>query len=162
MIEELQQKLGDEAEKLHHELTVILPREIEKALAQGDLRENSEHKAALERQGFVQARLGEIARRMSQLSDIDIEHVPVDRVGFGSRVTVRDLGDQTVESFNITLGDNVDIENNDISLESPIGKALLGKKKGDFVEVRLPFGARELEIVAFETLHEVGREEPRP
>ena len=138
-----------------HELNVILPREIEKAVAQGDLRENSEYTAALERQGFVRARLDYLARRMSQLGELDIENIPTDRVGFGSRVAVRDLEDDEIESFNLTIGDVVDIENNDISLESPIGRALLGKKKGALVSVRLPAGAREFEVVDFETLHDL-------
>ena len=155
MIEELQRKIGDEAETLLHELNVILPKEIEKAVAQGDLRENSEYTAALERQGFVRARLDYLARRMSQLGELDIENIPTDRVGFGSRVAVRDLEDDEIESFNLTIGDNVDIENNDISLESPIGRALLGKKKGALVSVRLPAGAREFEVIDFETLHDL-------
>lgn len=155
MIEELQRKIGDEAETLLHELNVILPKEIEKAVAQGDLRENSEYTAALERQGFVRARLDYLARRMSQLGELDIENIPTDRVGFGSKVSVRDLEDDEIESFNLTIGDDVDIENNDISLESPIGRALLGKRKGELASVRLPAGAREFEVVDFETLHDL-------
>ena len=155
MIEELQQKLGEEAETLLHELNVILPREIEKAVAQGDLRENSEYTAALERQGFVRARLDYLARRMSQLGEIDIEHVPTDRVGFGSKVAVRDVGDDEIEHFTLTLGDNINLDNNDISMESPIGRALLGKKRGESVSVILPGGAREFEVIDFETLHDL-------
>lgn len=155
MIEELQRKLGEEAETLLHELNVILPREIEKAVAQGDLRENSEYTAALERQGFVRARLDYLARRMSQLSEIDIEHVPTDRVGFGSKVEVRDVADDEVERFTLTLGDNINLDNNDISMESPIGRALLGKRRGESVSVTLPGGAREFEVLDFETLHDL-------
>ena len=155
MIEELQRKLGEEAETLLHELNVILPREIEKAVAQGDLRENSEYTAALERQGFVRARLDYLARRMSQLGEIDIEHVPTDRVGFGSRVEVRDVADDEIERFTLTLGDNINLDNNDISMESPIGRALLGKRRGESVSVTLPGGAREFEVLDFETLHEL-------
>ncbi|WP_419166399.1 GreA/GreB family elongation factor [Candidatus Palauibacter sp.] len=159
MIEELQQKIGEEAETLLHELNVILPGEIEKAVAQGDLRENSEYTAALERQGFVRARLDYLARRMSQLGEIDIEHVPTDRVGFGSKVRVRDVADDEIECFNLTIGDNIDFDNNDISMESPIGRALLGKKKGESVSVILPAGAREFEVIGFETLHDL--QQPR-
>ncbi len=155
MIEELQRRIGDEAETLLHELNVILPREIEKAVAQGDLRENSEYTAALERQGFVRARLDYLARRMSQLGELDIDNIPADRVGFGSRVAVRDLEDDEIESFNLTIGDDVDIETNDISMESPIGRALLGRRKGELVNVRLPAGAREFEVVDFQTLHDL-------
>ena len=153
MLDEIRQKLSAEAEALVHELNVILPKEIEKAVAQGDLRENSEYTAALERQGFVSARLDYLARRMSQLGEIDVEHLPADRVGFGSTVSVRDA-DGEVEEFSITIGDNLDFDKNEISMESPIGRALLGKKPGDIVSVRLPGGMRELEIVALRTWHE--------
>ena len=153
MIEELQRKIGDEAETLLHELNVILPREIEKAVALGDLRENSEYSAALERQAFVRARLDYLARRMSQLGEIDVDNVPADRVGFGSKVEVRDVDEDEVEVFTLTFGDDIDFENNEISMESPIGRALLGKRKGDRVSVRLPAGAREFEVLGFETLH---------
>lgn len=155
MLDELREKLSEEAEQLVHELNVVLPLEIEKAVAQGDLRENSEYSAALERQGFVRARLDYLARRLSQLGDIDVAHVPTDRVGFGSRVEVRDLADDEVEEFVLTLGDNLDFDNNEISMESPIGRALLGKQKGDRVNVLLPAGARELEVLGFTTLHEL-------
>ena len=155
MLEELQKKISDEAETLLHELNVTLPREIEKAVAQGDLRENSEYTAALERQGFVRAKLDHLARRMSELGEIDVENVPDDRVGFGSRVSVRDIEADEIEDFVLTLADNIDFETNEISMESPIGKALLGKQVGDTTNILLPSGGRELEIVAFKTLHEL-------
>jgi transcription elongation factor GreA len=90
MIEALKQKLGDEVEKLQYELNVTLPNEIRKAVEMGDLRENSEYKAALERQQFVQARLGQLRERLSKLSSIDVTQIPHDRVGLGSTVLVRD------------------------------------------------------------------------
>ena len=155
MLEELQRKLGDETEALLHELNVTLPKEIEKAVAQGDLRENSEYTAALERQGFVRARLDYLVRRMSQLGEIDVEHVPDDRVGFGSQVRVRDIEADEIEDFVLTLADNIDFTTNEISMESPIGLALLGKKVGDTTSIVLPAGSRELEVVALKTLHEL-------
>src|SRR3712207_3871632 len=90
MIEALKQKLGEEVERLQYELNVTLPAEIRKAVELGDLRENSEYKAALERQQFVQARLGHLRQRLSKLSTIDVSQIPADRVGLGSRVTVED------------------------------------------------------------------------
>ncbi|MFV1986059.1 MAG: GreA/GreB family elongation factor [Gemmatimonadota bacterium] len=154
MLEKIRQQLGEEAEALVHELNIILPREIEKAVAQGDLRENSEYTAALERQGFVSARLDYLARRMSQLGEIDIEHVPEDRIGFGSKVEVRDA-DGEVEVFAITIGETLDFDANEISMESPIGRALLGKRPGDVVNVVLPSGAREFEVLSLVTWHEL-------
>ncbi len=90
MIEELKRKLGAEAEALQHELNVTLPNEIRKAVEHGDLRENSEYKAALERQQFVQARLGHLHARLSKLSSVDPSQIPEDRVGLGSVVVVED------------------------------------------------------------------------
>jgi len=155
MLDRIKRQLSDEAETLIHELNVVLPREIEKAVAQGDLRENSEYTAALERQGFVSARLDYLARRMSQLGEINADQIPLDRVGFGSTVQVRDTADGELEEFAMTIGDNLDFENNEISMESPIGRALLGKRSGDVVTVALPTGARELELVSFRTWHEL-------
>src|SRR5512132_4407192 len=97
MIEALKQKLGDEVEKLQFELNVTLPNEIRKAVEMGDLRENSEYKAALERQQFVQARLGQLRQRLSKLSSIDPTQIPADRVGLGSKVIVEDQKSLVVE-----------------------------------------------------------------
>ncbi|MCK5448391.1 MAG: transcription elongation factor GreA, partial [Gemmatimonadetes bacterium] len=76
MLDELLERLNGESEALLHELTVVLPNEIETAVAQGDLSENAEYTAALERQQFVRARLDHIARRLGEISDIDLEQVP--------------------------------------------------------------------------------------
>ena len=91
MIEEMKAKIGEEAAKLQYELNVTLPNEIRKAVELGDLKENSEYKAALERQQFVQARLGQLHQRLSKLSQIDLSQIPTDKVGLGSRVVVEDL-----------------------------------------------------------------------
>lgn len=152
MLEELKQKLNDEAAELLHELNVVLPREIEKAVAQGDLRENAEYSAALERQQQVQARLDHISRRLSELSEIDLENLPEDRVGFGSVVTVRDLDDDSLEEYRLAFGDEIDFDKDEVSMESPIGKALLGREEGDEVSVRLPAGQLHYRIEDLVTL----------
>lgn len=154
MLDELLDKLNDEAEALLHELNVTLPAEIEKAVAQGDLRENSEYSAALERQQLVRARLDHISRRLSEISEIDMESIPMDRVGFGSKVEVRDLDDDEVEEYTLAFGDMINLENGEISMASPIGRALLGSVQGEMVEVTLPAGIVRYEIVRFMTLHE--------
>lgn len=154
MLDDLLNKLNDEAEALLHELNVILPAEIEKAVAQGDLRENSEYSAALERQQLVRARLDHISRRLSEISDIDLETVPLDRVGFGSKVEVRDLDDDEIEEYTLAFGDMINLENGEISMASPIGRALLGSVQGETVEVTLPGGVVRYEIVRLTTLHE--------
>ena len=90
MLEELKAKLRGEVEKLTHELHIILPAEIRRAVEMGDLKENSEYKAALERQRFVQARLGQLNMRLSKLGNIEMDQIPADRVGLGSKVVVED------------------------------------------------------------------------
>src|SRR6476620_11678018 len=98
MLEKLKEQLGGEVERLQYELNVTLPQEIRKAVELGDLRENSEYKAALERQQFVQARLGQLRQRLSKLSQIDITQIPPDKVGLGSEVIVEDEQTKTKET----------------------------------------------------------------
>src|SRR5690348_9003339 len=131
MIEELKRKLEAEVGRLQHELNVTLPNEIRKAVELGDLRENSEYKAALERQQFVQARLGHLRQRLSKLSSIDVSQIPMDKVGLGSRVTVQDEKTKKTEVYNLVFGDAVEYEEGHVSMASPIGRALVGKGVGD-------------------------------
>lgn len=152
MIEEQKNKLGEEIERLIHELQVTIPKAIQKAVEHGDLRENAEYKAALERQQQVQARLNQLTRRMSDLSRIDLNEIPDDRVSFGSRVTVVDLRTRDEETYTVAFGDDVDIDSGQISRNSALGQALVGKKKGDQVTVQLPRGERKLKIKDLVTL----------
>ena len=155
MIEELKQKLGQEVEHLQHELNVILPNEIRKAVELGDLRENSEYKAALERQQFVQVRLGQLRQRLSKLSQIDMTQIPTDRVGLGSRVIVRDVKTGASEAYHLVFGDASEFDEGHVSMASPIGKALVGKGVGDVTMLRLPTMTKQLEIVELVTIHQV-------
>jgi transcription elongation factor GreA len=154
MIEELKRKLGDEVEKLQHELNVVLPAEIRKAVEHGDLRENSEYKAALERQQFVQARLGQMRQRLAKLSNIDVTQIPPDRVGLGSRVVVEDERSGTRETYNLLLGDSVELQEGHVSMGSPIGRALLGKSVGETAILKLPASVRRLKVIELQTIHE--------
>ena len=154
MIEELKKTLGAEAEKLQHELNVTLPAEIRKAVEHGDLRENSEYKAALERQQFVQARLGQLRQRLSKLSSIDIAQIPTDKVGLGSEVVVEDEKTGAKETYNLVFGDSVEFEEGHVSMSSPIGLALVGKGVGDTTILKLPATIRRLKIVKIKTIHE--------
>ncbi len=156
MLEALKNKLSDEAEALLHELNVTLPDDIERAVAQGDLRENSEYTAALERQQFVRAKLNHISRRLSEISEVDLDNIPEDRIGFGSKIQVRDCDDGEMEEYIVAFGDMIDLENSEISMASPIGKALLGHRTGDVVEISLPGGILRYEVISFLTLHQFG------
>lgn len=153
MIDELKTKLSDEVARLQHELNVTLPGEIRRAVELGDLRENSEYKAALERQQFVQARLGQLRQRLSKLSQIDIAQIPSDRVGLGSRVVVEDEQTKGIETFSLVFGDSVELEDGQCSMSSPIGRALVGKGLGDTAVLRLPSVTRRLRILELRTIH---------
>ncbi|MDX2192000.1 MAG: GreA/GreB family elongation factor [Gemmatimonadales bacterium] len=154
MIREMREKLGAEIEALSHELTVTLPQAIKQAVELGDLRENSEYKAALERQQFVQARLGQLHQRLQQVQQLANTEAPLDRVGLGSRVRVLDLDIQEHEDYMIVLAEMMDIDAGHISLASPIGRALLDKRVGDEVQMRLPTMTRRLRIVELVTVHQ--------
>jgi len=154
MLEELKNKLGEEIERLTHELSVTLPRAIQKAVEHGDLRENSEYKSALERQQFVQARLNHLTKRYGELSRIDLSEIPTDRISLGSRVTVVDMRTREKETYTLAFGDDVDFDSGQISSASALGQALMGKKPGDQVSVQLPRGERKLKITGMVTLSE--------
>ena len=155
MIQEMREKLGKEIEELTYELKVTLPQAIATAVAQGDLRENSEYKAALERQQLVQARLGQLHRRLSELSQLANSEAPVDRVGLGSKVSVLDLDTQETEMYQLVLAEMMDPDAGHISLGSPLGRALKDKRRGDEVRLRLPQGARRLRVLEVVTIHQL-------
>jgi transcription elongation factor GreA len=153
MIEELKSKLAAEAEKLQHELNVTLPAEIRKAVEHGDLRENSEYKAALERQQFVQARLGQLHQRLSKLATVDVAQIPTDRVGLGSRVVVEDEVTKARESYYVVFGD-AEFAEGQVSMSSPIGRALVHKAVGEVAILKLPASVRRLKVLELKTIHE--------
>jgi transcription elongation factor GreA len=161
MLDELKARLQAEVERLNHEISFVLPKEIEKARAHGDLRENSEYKAALERQQFAQARVHHLRLRLSKLSDVSDKDIPKDRVGFGSRVTVQDVETKAKETYALTLGEFIegddDAQEMPVSMASPLGKALLGGKVGETVSITLPMGKRKLKIMQLVTVHEMAR-----
>jgi transcription elongation factor GreA len=159
MIEALKQKLGEEVEKLQHELNVTLPNEIRKAVELGDLRENSEYKAALERQQFVRARLGQLRERLSKLSSIDLTQIPNDRVGLGSKVVLEDQKTGARETRHLVFGDALDFDESQVTMASPIGRALLGKSVGEVAYLRLPTMVRQLKVVELKTIHDAGEED---
>lgn len=153
MFEKLKEKLGQEVERLQHELNVVLPAEIRKAVELGDLRENSEYKAALERQQFVQARLGHLRQRLSKLSHVDIAQIPTDKVGLGSRVVVQCEETLTLETYQLVFGDSDEFQDGHVTMASPIGRALTGKTVGERVILQLPAKTRRLRVVELVTIH---------
>jgi transcription elongation factor GreA len=152
---DLKKKLEEEIAALDIELRIDLPREISKARAHGDLSENAEYHAAKERQGMVNARLGQLRARLRELSMVDFDRIPRDRVGLGSAVNVIDLDKNEEMLYKLVTSEDADVANGCISTTSPIGRALIGKKVGDTVKFQIPGGAREFEIVRVATIHDL-------
>jgi transcription elongation factor GreA len=157
-MEELKKKLQEEITALEIELRVELPREILKARAHGDLSENAEYHAAKERQGMVNARLGQLYGRLRDISMIDMSKIPHDRVGLGSTVVVLDVDKDEKVRYKLVTSEDVDVANGRISTSSPIGRGLLGKVVGDTVQIQIPGGVREMEIVELITIHQTIKE----
>jgi transcription elongation factor GreA len=154
MLDELIKKLNEEADKLRHELNVTLPAEIRRAVEMGDLRENSEYKEALNRQKFVQARLGQLGERLAKLTSIDMSQIAKDAVGLGSKVVVVDQDSKEKETYHLVFGDALELEDNHVTMSSPIGRSMLGKKKGDVILLKLPARTRKLKIADLVTIHD--------
>ena len=154
MIREMQEKLSREIDQLSHELNILLPQAIAQAVELGDLRENSEYKAALERQQFVQARLGQLHQRLNQLGQLANTEAPTDKVGLGSRVTVLDLETNDTDTYVVVLAEMMDIDAGHISLGSPLGRALADRRVGDEVQLRLPTITRRLVVLELITVHD--------
>jgi len=151
---DIKKKLQDEITTLEYELHVELPKEILKARAHGDLSENAEYHAAKERQGFVNARLNQLKRRLAEMSMVDFSKIPHDRVGLGSTVVVLDSQREEEITYNLVTSEEADAKNGKISTTSPIGRALLNKEVGDVARVQSPGGSKELEILKLTTIHD--------
>src|ERR1700719_3424297 len=152
---DIKKKLQDEITALEYELRNELPREILKARAHGDLSENAEYHAAKERQGMVNARLGQLYGRLRDISMIDMSKIPHDRVGLGSVVVVLDVDKDEKVRYKLVTSEDVDVANGLISTVSPIGRGLLGKQVGDTVRITIPGGVREMEVIELTTIHQI-------
>ncbi len=154
---DIKKKLQEEITALEYELRNELPREILKARAHGDLKENAEYHAAKERQGYVNARLGQLQKRLSDFAMIDLTKIPRDRIGLGSQVVVLDVAKNEEISYYLVTSEEADAVNGKVSTSSPIGKSLLGKEVGDTVKMHAPGGVKELEILKLQTIHDLAK-----
>ena len=154
MPEHVKKKLLEEIKALEHELTHELPKEIKKAAALGDLSENAEYHMAKQRQEFVKARVRQLGKRLADLSMVNMNNIPKDKVGLGSTVKVYDSTKNEEIEYNIVTSEESDVAAGKISTTSPIGRALLNKKVGDTTDVVTPNGKRELEILSLSTIHD--------
>ena len=150
----LKKKLQEEIALLDHELHTDLPKELMKARAHGDLKENAEYKYAKERQSFVSARLGQLHARMAEISMLNLENLPRDRAAYGSTVRLLDIKKSQETEYKLVTAEEADAAKGMISTSSPIGRALLGKKAGDEVQVQTPAGVKEFEVVHLLTIHD--------
>jgi transcription elongation factor GreA len=150
------QRLKKELAELQHELTHKIPKDLQEAAGHGDLSENAEYEAAKHRQEFVRARIGQMQSRIRELSMYNIQSIPHGVVAYGSRVTVEDLDAGETQVFEIVFPEEVNAGAGQISLSSPLGRALLNKAAGDEIEVQTPRGKRNYQITELLTLHERG------
>ena len=154
MTEHIKKKLEDDIQALEHELNHELPKELKKAVAMGDLSENAEYHMAKQRQEFVRARLGQLKKRMAELSLVNMANIPKDKIAFGSKVTVYDSTKEEKIEYKLVTSEESDVTKGLISTTSPIGRALMGKKEGDTAVVVTPNGKRELEVLKLTTIHD--------
>jgi transcription elongation factor GreA len=159
MPEHIKKKLQEEIKLLEHELTHELPAEIKKAVAMGDLSENAEYHMAKQRQDFVNARLGQLKKRMAELALVNLANIPRDRAAFGSTVLVYDTSKDEKIEYKLVTSEESDVSKGLISTTSPIGKSLIGKQVGDMATVVTPNGNRELEILKLITIHDEAESE---
>ena len=154
MTDHIKKRLEKEIKLLERELTTELPLEIKKAVAMGDLSENAEYHMAKQRQVFVNARLGQLKKRMGELAMVNLVNIPRDKVGFGATVVVFDSSKNEEISYKLVTSEESDVTQGLISTTSPIGRALLGKSVGDVATVDTPNGKRELEVLKLTTIHD--------
>ncbi|HOJ52176.1 MAG TPA: transcription elongation factor GreA [Syntrophales bacterium] len=136
--------------ELDHLKSVAVPeniRDIEAARAHGDLSENAEYTAAKERQTFLQSRIQELESKLASSDIIEVTNIKTDHVVFGASVVITDLNTGQDITYKLVGPLESDIGNNMISVTSPIGKALIGHKVGDEIQVQTPGGIREFQIV---------------
>jgi transcription elongation factor GreA len=142
------ERLISELEKLKTVDRPAVVQAIAEARAHGDLKENAEYHAAREQQGFLEGRISHIEAALANSQIIDVATLPqTGKVMFGTTVTVYYLDDESEHTYTIVGDIESDINENKISISSPVAQALIGKEVGDEVEITLPAGVRELEII---------------
>lgn len=153
-MKEAKKELEDRIRKLERELKDELPKALKKALEMGDLRENAEYQTAKERQSYVQAELAQLRQRLSNLSMVNLNNLPTDKISYGSIVVLYDLDREQEVTYRLVTSEEADVAKGLISTTSPIGKSLLGRVEGDEVEIQTPGGVRRYEIVKLTTIHD--------
>ncbi len=153
-MEAVRKKILTEMAELENELRFKLPKEIQKAREFGDLKENAEYKAAMERQKMVMARVIQLSQRLSEVDNIDLSKIPTDSIAYGSTVVLYDLDTDEEITYRLVTSEESAPENGLISTVSPIGQSLMGREEGDEVKVKTPKGERHFEVKKLKTIHE--------
>ena len=154
-MQEIKDRLTNELKALEREFRIELPKEIKTAVAMGDLRENAEYHAALDRQNFVKARIAQLRERLATLNSINLAQLPKDRAGLGSRLTLLDLDNDGEVCYELVFPEVADLRRGLISIASPIGSSLVGRREGDDVTIETPKGRKRFEVLQLATAHDL-------
>ena len=144
------EKLRRELEKLEKEERPVVIEAIATAREFGDLSENAEYAAAKERQMHLEKRIAGIHEKLTRSEIIDESQIPKDKAYLGATVTLKDEKTGNEVTYMLVSTDEADFSENKISTESPVGKAMLGKKVGEKVEATVPAGSLKYEIIAID------------
>ena len=154
MSSDIKKKLEDEIHTLERELREELPKALKTAAALGDLSENADYSAARERQDFVRVRLSHLKQRLADISMINFDKIPRDRISLGSTVVLLDVDKNEQITYKLVTSEDANAPEGLISTTSPIGRSLLNKRQGDTVEAKIPSGTRTFEVLSFTTMHD--------
>ncbi|PYR84572.1 MAG: transcription elongation factor GreA [Acidobacteria bacterium] len=154
MSSDIKRKLEEEIHSLEKELREELPKALKIAASLGDLSENADYQAARDRQDFVRVRLGQLKQRLADLSLINFDKIPRDRISLGSKVVLLDLDKNEEVTYKLVTSEDANVAAGLISTTSPIGRSLLNKREGETVEVKIPSGTRRFEIISFTTMYD--------
>ena len=155
------EQLENEIDRLKYELSVTLPQEMQDAVEMGELRDNSEYTEVVSRQQFAGIRLAQLQQRLSAYKNINIKHIPTDKVGMGSLITVYHVEQDTTKVFKMVFAeitDDISDVCTEITSNSPIGKSLYNKTINEQVTVPLPSGKATYKILELLTIHDVQKE----
>jgi len=147
-------KLEAEHKVLKHALLEEIPKEIAQAASQGDLSENAEYEQALSKRDMFQTKLMALEKRITEIASLDVGRLPKDKAAYGSRITLLDLDSDKEVTYKLVLPEELDSNNDYLSISSPIGSALVGLKEGDEVKVRIPAGTKRFEVLTLVTIHQ--------
>ncbi len=146
-------KLDKDLMDTKRELEVDIPKALKIATDMGDLSENAEYKAAKERQMFLESRISQLQKRISDVISIDVNRIPRDRSGLGSTLLLKHIDSGDEREFFLVFPEEVDPDSGRVSMASPVGKMLAGKMEGDEVEVPIEGERQNFEVVQLKTIH---------